>query len=449
MLNALGCEVMLEADAESAFELLLEDNYAGMDEYDILIVNIRQNGGMDGVMFTKMVRDVEKRRGDTSKVIIGVDQPTVSYDMLEKDRKILQEQDVNDFYYKPIVKSDLRWILQRYLRNSGLILLDLVVTYTPEGETGAFEDYMKKRAKRERNILRNENSNVVTSLKGALSNVRSKIYDSVNPKLDGLIELRISTAILKETVEENWRLTWVVSLNHQVVESLHPIVAINSVLMRNELIPIEEDIRLWVKSNGNSGEQPPSLSISLYAYPPGAKTWNSENLIGRWASNDADEPFWPTVNGKYGRHICPLMKNDEKQKKRRRGIVEINCIVRPSIELAYREIHDAFTQAKNEEGVVGRGDIDKLTSLFQPLIVSDRQVQEWNKVRGLYNDSDEEYDSEDSDAQMTDHPKHFDYSLDRMDRFTLNSAHYTQNGQAGLTELMVSQMLDLHAQSQI
>ncbi len=73
VLSVLGYEPVWKEDAQEAFDLLSADSCAGFDDFDLIFVNVAQHSGMDGLTFTRRVREAEARENLAAIPIIGTD----------------------------------------------------------------------------------------------------------------------------------------------------------------------------------------------------------------------------------------------------------------------------------------------------------------------------------------------------------------------------------------
>lgn len=446
MLTVLSTDPMLEGDAEAALQMLCEDDYAMLTQFDMIVTNIRQKGGMDGITFAQKVRAAEQNAGLRPRVIVALDRP-VQQSTRERDARILQTQGINDLLHKPFDKATVRWLLHRYLRNSGLVLLDMVVTYTPAGQKGVLGAYNATRARRL--SARLKRSGVSQRL---LTRARQGGRDE---PLNGMLELRVLRAVLKDTVPENYNVTYIVTMNHQVLQARSVKRSKQgTIIAKGTPLEWDEDVHVWVSSSEFDGDPARRLHLGLaiYAYPAEHDTWHSDDLVGQW-SNDEVPTFWDDVNGEYSSFNCALSKTSKKGKVRQKGHIEVRAIVRPAEEIARRQMHSAYARACDHRGDVSRGELARLRAGLLPLIHNEDEARaQRRRGRGVgggrsdgSDDSEEDEDEEEEELDDDDDVAagRVPPVVEQLRRFVEDSAHYSHNGQSNVDEATVMEMVDI------
>jgi hypothetical protein len=402
-------------------------------------------------------------------VIIGTDYPFPQSDA-ETDRRILQAQEINDILYKPVQKADVRWLLQRFIRNMGNVLLDIVVTYTPVGSENALRDAHRARLAEARRALQGPPrrfgsiAREAEELETGATDEQGALIAKPVPELNGLLELRIERISLKNDVPENYTLVYIVTMNHTMLETNIVKRTREEALPRNDPIEWNEEVRLWISNKGEDGSgKLMNLGIAVYAYPSGNQTWSSEDLVGQWVSSDMPpgREFWSAVNGQYIALLCPLRRASSTGELKKQGVMEIRAIVRPAPEIAQRELHDAYVSSCSHSSLVSRGEIDRLMHRTIPLVTPPdvkRRVRGQKDDDGelkLHDDVDAEenvrkledlqgdVEDEEDDDQFKEKMRYRHDFLNKLDRFVRDSAHYTPNGQTAIDEVVYSHFVDM------
>jgi CheY-like chemotaxis protein len=409
MLEALQLTPELELRGSQALEELEMNHCKRLKKTKVIFINIRQRVGMDGITFANKVRDLEEEYGLDETVIVGIDKRTDNSN-LARDRRYLQSLGLDDLLFKPLLKDDVRWVMQRHARNLGLVLLDIVVTHTRRDEN-TMQNYIE------------ETDNDRNSRKVAKA------------EQDSVLELRVESAELLDTIPENHCVVYIVTMNHQMLESKTRIKASNGPILRKDPIEWHEDIRFWV-NRADFRRRQLKLGIAVYAFPSGNSTWRSEDLIGRWRSEDQNEDFWAACDDNYFSSKV-LLVWDDGESLRKRGTVEISAILRPVQEIITRQLHDAYERSCDRFNRVGRGEVSKLLPLITPI------VSPIDAYGDMMNTDEKKQEVDEFGTPIPQPPTRYNnQALTLIERFCKASAHYTEHGEAYLNENAVLELID-------
>ena len=103
MLTKLGCDVVLAADGEIAYQKIKQERF------DLILMDCNMPN-LSGIALTERLRQQEFGAPGTAKVIIAL-----TANAFESDKQDCLAAGMNDFIAKPFTANDIRDTLLRYL----------------------------------------------------------------------------------------------------------------------------------------------------------------------------------------------------------------------------------------------------------------------------------------------------------------------------------------------